>query len=68
MCGRFALTTSRNLMAEKYFALNVPGEVEPARYNIAPGGPITAVRQDVTGEPPKSSGKPLGFPSLLGQL
>ena len=61
MCGRFALTTSRNIIAERYFGLSVPEVAEPARYNIAPGGPITAVRQEDTGEAPKVEASHWGF-------
>jgi putative SOS response-associated peptidase YedK len=47
MCGRFRLARSKELLEEAFGAVDgsVPVEWSP-RYNVAPGQPIVAVRQD----------------------
>lgn len=47
MCGRFALKTSAQKLAEVFDF--VPAIPLPPRYNIAPGQPVLAVRQEPTG-------------------
>lgn len=47
MCGRFRMARSKELLEEAFGAVDgpVPVEWEP-RYNVAPGQPIVAVRQN----------------------
>lgn len=47
MCGRFTLTTPRDLLADLLQLLKMP-PLEP-RYNIAPSQPVLAVRDELAG-------------------
>lgn len=47
MCGRFTLTTPRDLLADLFQLLKMP-PIEP-RYNIAPSQPVLAVRREASG-------------------
>jgi putative SOS response-associated peptidase YedK len=51
MCGRFVLHTPPNLIAARYFDLELADTGFRGSYNIAPGRPITVVRSGPGGAP-----------------
>lgn len=51
MCGRFVLHTPLSLIAKRYWDYQMATGDMVARYNIAPGTQIAAIRQEPSGEP-----------------
>jgi putative SOS response-associated peptidase YedK len=51
MCGRFVLHTPLSLIAKRYWDYQMATADMVARYNIAPGTQIAAIRQEPSGEP-----------------